>query len=100
MIPEKVRLVVYLAYAVLGPVLIYTEARGWTGAAEYALYVGVGTAVGLTAASNLTPSVHVAPDSPAVVTVETVEPVDPIVSSEGVRFDGFGAPYDAKHDRP
>ncbi len=30
-------------------------------------------------------------------------PADPIVSSEGVhfdRFDGFGAPYDAKHDRP
>ena len=27
-------------------------------------------------------------------------PVDPIVSSEGVHFDGMGAPYDAKHDRP
>lgn len=25
--------------------------------------------------------------------------VDPIVSSEGVHYDGMGAPYDAKHDR-
>lgn len=27
-------------------------------------------------------------------------PADPIVSSEGVHFDNFGAPYDARHDAP
>lgn len=43
-----------------------------------------------------TPAPPVDPPAPPV-------PADPIVSSEGVhfdRFDGFGAPYDAKHDRP
>lgn len=51
-IPANVRLALYVLYALLGPVLIYTASRGWTGEAEYALYVGVGTALGLTAASN------------------------------------------------
>lgn len=52
-IPAKVRLALYLAYALAGPVLIYTAARGWTGNDEYALYVGIGTALGLTAAANV-----------------------------------------------
>jgi len=51
-IPTKVRLVLYLVWAILGPVLIYTAAKGWTGEAEYALWVGLGTALGLVAASN------------------------------------------------
>jgi len=54
-IPPGVRLALYVAYAVCGPVLIYTASRGWTGEAEYALYVGVGTAFGLTAAANVAP---------------------------------------------
>ena len=37
---------------------------------------------------------------PAVDPPAPPAPADPIVSSEGVHFDGFGAPYDAKHDRP
>ena len=52
-IPTGVRLALYLVYAVAGPVLVYTAARGWTGAAEYGLYVGLGTALGLTAAANV-----------------------------------------------
>jgi len=54
-IPAKVRLGLYLAYAVVGPVLIYTASKGWTGEAEYALYVGLGAALGLTAAANVGP---------------------------------------------
>ena len=49
------------------------------------------------AASNVVPQVTVAADPPTKVTVESL---DPIVSSEGVTYDGHGAPiYDAKHDR-
>lgn len=51
-IPTRARVVLYVAYALLGPVLIYTAAKGWTGESEYALYVGIGTALGLTAAAN------------------------------------------------
>lgn len=54
LLPALWRTVLYVAYALLGPVLIYTASRGWTGEAEYALYVGVGTAFGLVAASNVT----------------------------------------------
>lgn len=52
-VPQKVRLILYLVWAILGPVLIYTAAKGWTGDAEYALWVGLGTALGLMAASNV-----------------------------------------------
>lgn len=58
-IPARVRIALYLVYAVAGPVLIYTATRGWTGEAEYALYVGLGTAFGLTAAANV-PAVYAA----------------------------------------
>ena len=37
---------------------------------------------------------------PAVDPPALPAPADPIASSEGVHFDGFGAPYDAKHDAP
>jgi len=47
--------------------------------------------VGMGATPPTTPPVD--PPAPPV-------PVDPIASSEGVHFDGFGAPYDAKHDAP
>lgn len=50
---QQVRFVLYIAYAVGGPVLKYTEAKGWTGAPEYDLWLGIGTAVGVTAAANV-----------------------------------------------
>jgi hypothetical protein len=51
-IPPQIRLALYLVYGLAGPVLIWTAAKGWTGDAEYALYVGLGAALGFTAASN------------------------------------------------
>lgn len=96
-IPKSVRRWLYVIYAVAGPVLLWTKAHGWTGQTEIDLWVGLGTALGLTAAANVVPQVTVAAEPPTKV---TVEPLDPIVSSEGVQhYDGFGAPYDAKHDR-
>ena len=56
----KARLGLYLAYACLGPILLWTKAHGWTGQAEVDLWVGLGTALGLTAASNTS----VAPPEP------------------------------------
>lgn len=53
-IPAGVRRWLYLAYALAGPLLIWTAAHGWTGDAEYSLWIAVGTALGLTAASNVT----------------------------------------------
>jgi hypothetical protein len=52
------------------------------------------------AASNVVPQVTVAAEPPRKV---TVEPLDPIVSSEGVTYSSDtkadAAYYDAKHDR-
>ncbi len=98
-IPDSARRWLYLGYAVLGPVLLWTKARGWTGQTEVDLWVGLGTALGLTAASNITSQVTVATDPPAKVTVE------PIVYSGGVEYvessdtKADAALYDAKHDR-
>lgn len=39
------------------------------------------------------------PTTPPVDPPAPPATVDPIVSSEGVHYDGMGAPYDAKHDR-
>lgn len=50
-----IRLVAYLVYAVAGPLLIWTQTRGWTGDAEYQLWIGVGSVLGFTAASNVFP---------------------------------------------
>ncbi len=55
LIPRRARLALYLLYALLGPVMLYTKGRGWTGQGEVDLWVGVGTALGITAAANLTP---------------------------------------------
>lgn len=49
----RLRLVAYVLYAVAGPVLLYTEDKGWTGKPEYELWIGLGTAFGLTAAANV-----------------------------------------------
>ena len=99
-IPEGVRRWLYVVYAVLGPVLLWTKAHGWTGQTEIDLWVGLGTALGLTAAANVVSQVTVAADPPSKVTVESL---DPIVSSEGVTYSSDtkadAAYYDAKHDR-
>ena len=99
-IPKNVRLWLYVIYAVAGPVLLWTKAHGWTGQTEIDLWVGLGTALGLTAAANVVPQVTVAADPPRKV---TVEPLDPIVSSEGVTYPSDtkadAAYYDPKHDR-
>ena len=101
-IPETVRRWLYVIYAVAGPVLLWTKAHGWTGQTEIDLWVGLGTALGLTAAANVVPPVTVAADPPTKV---TVEPLDPIVSSEGVTYPqssdtkADAAHYDPKHDR-
>jgi hypothetical protein len=101
-IPKSVRRWLYVIYAVAGPVLLWTKAHGWTGQTEIDLWVGLGTALGLTAAANVVPQVTVAADPPRKV---TVEPLDPIVSSGGVEYvessdtKADAAFYDAKHDR-
>ena len=101
-IPESVRRWLYVVYAVAGPVLLWTKAHGWTGQTEIDLWVGLGTALGLTAAANVVPQVTVAADPPSKVTVESL---DPIVSSEGVTYPqssdtkADAANYDPKHDR-
>ena len=98
-IPKNVRRWLYVIYAVLGPVLLWTKAHGWTGQTEIDLWIGLGTALGLTAAANVVPQVTVAADPPSKVTVEQL---DPIVSSEGVTYSSDtkadAAFYDAKHD--
>jgi hypothetical protein len=100
-IPKNVRLWLYVLYAVAGPVLLWTKAHAyWTGQPEVDLWIGLGTALGLTAAANVVPQqVTVVADPPRRVTVEPLG--DPIVSSEGVDFpsDTKAADhYDAKHD--
>lgn len=98
-IPKSVRRWLYVIYAVAGPVLLWTKAHGWTGQTEIDLWIGLGTALGLTAAANVVPQVTVAAEPPAKVTVE------PIVSSGGVEYvessdtKADAAFYDAKHDR-
>ena len=102
-IPEGVRRWLYVIYAVLGPVLLWTKAHGWTGQTEIDLWIGLGSAFGFTAAANVVPQVTVAAEPPSKV---TVEPLDPIVSSEGVTYPqssdtkADSAHYDAKHDAP
>lgn len=64
-IPARARQALYIVYAVAGPLLVYTASRGWTGDAEYALYVGIGTALGLTAASNIEAADPAEDDDPA-----------------------------------
>ena len=53
-IPRGVRLGLYVAYALAGPVLIYLSAKGYVGTDEWALYAGVGTVFGITASGNVT----------------------------------------------
>lgn len=53
MIPPKVRLAVYALYAVGSVVMTYLSAKGVVGSDEVALYAGIGTVLGVTAASNV-----------------------------------------------
>jgi hypothetical protein len=72
------------------------------GQTEIDLWIGLGTALGLTAAANVVPQVTVAAEPPSKV---TVEPLNPIVSSEGVTYPqssdtkADAADYDARHDK-
>ena len=101
-IPKSVRRWLYVIYAVAGPVLLWTKAHGWTGQTEIDLWIGLGSALGLTAAANVVPQVTVAADPPTKV---TVEPLNPIVSSEGVTYPqssdtkADAADYDPRHDK-
>ena len=102
-IPKNVRLWLYVIYAVAGPVLLWTKAHGWTGQTEIDLWIGLGTALGLTAAANVVPQqATVVADPPRKA---TPEPLDSIVSSEGVTYPqssdtkADSAHYDPKHDR-
>lgn len=52
-IPARIRFALYVVYLLAGPILIYTSAKGWTGQDEWVLYAGIGSAFGLTAASNV-----------------------------------------------
>ena len=91
----------------LGAVTAYCEAVGlprpaWVVGASAALAVLSAPLFAL-AASNVAPQVTVVADPPRKV---TVEPLDPIVSSEGVTYPqssdtkADAAYYDAKHDAP
>ena len=100
-IPKNVRRWLYVIYAVAGPVLLWTKAHGWTGQTEVDLWIGLGSAFGFTAAANVVPQqVTVAAEPPTKV---TVEPLDPIVSSEGVTYSSDtkadAAEYDPRHDK-
>ena len=52
-VPDKVRVALYLVYALAGPVLIYLIDKRIAGADEMKLYLGVGSVFGLTAAANV-----------------------------------------------
>lgn len=79
-IPQRVRVRLYLLYAVLGPVLLYTAAKGWSGEAEYTLYTGLGIALGLVAVSNVG-----VPEPAARHSGDSLEPVElELVDESGV----------------
>ena len=52
-IPRPVRLGLYAAYALGGPVLIYLQAKSLVGPEELALWAAVGSVFGVTAAGNV-----------------------------------------------
>ena len=111
LVPRQVRLWLYgvagFSGLGLGAVTAYCEAVAlprptWVVGASAALAVLAAPLFAL-AASNVVPQVTVAAGPPAKV---TVEPLDPIVSSEGVTYPqssdtkADAAYYDPKHDRP
>lgn len=52
-IPGKYRVAFYLTYAVGGCVMTYLVSKGSLGTDEAALYTGIGSVFGVTAASNV-----------------------------------------------
>lgn len=52
-IPRPVRLALYLIYAIGGVILIYLSSKQIIGPDEMALWAGLGTVFGLTAAGNI-----------------------------------------------
>jgi hypothetical protein len=82
-IPKSVRRWLY-GVAVLGPVLLWTKAHGWTGQTEIDLWDRASaTALGFDRRVQRRPTGHRGRRPPSKV---TVEPLDPIVSSEGVTY--------------
>jgi hypothetical protein len=100
-IPKSVRRWLYVIYAVAGPVLPVDQGSR-LDRPDRPTWIGLGTALGLTAAANVVPQVTVAAEPPSKV---TVEPLNPIVSSEGVTYPqssdtkADAADYDARHDK-
>ena len=109
LVPKSVRLWLYgvagFSGLGLGAVTAYCEAVGtprptWVVGASAALAVLTAPLFAM-AASNVTPQVTVAADPPRKA---TPEPLDPIVSSEGVTYPqssdtkADAADYDPKHD--
>jgi hypothetical protein len=64
-IPPSVRVWLYLAFAVGSVVVTYLGAKGTLGGEEMALFTGVGTVLGLTAVSNVSPAPTGRRDDPA-----------------------------------
>ncbi|MEO5745790.1 MAG: hypothetical protein ABIQ53_14535 [Terracoccus sp.] len=93
-LPATARRWLYLVYAVVGPVLVWTASRGWTGESEYGLWVGLGTALGLVAASNTTNPTAVKDDESPTGEVageaSTLPAGTPVETTQ--KYDGFGAP--------
>lgn len=58
MIPPHVRLGIYVVYGVGSLVVTYLVARGTWGGDELALWTGIGSLLGLTAASNVDRTKH------------------------------------------
>lgn len=53
-IPRWVRLTIYAAYSLAGPVLAYLGVKGVVGVDELTLYATLGPVIGVTAAGNVT----------------------------------------------
>lgn len=53
-IPRGVRIALYAAYAIAGPLLAHLAAKGYIGADELTLYATLGPVLGITAAGNVT----------------------------------------------
>ena len=111
-IPDNAHRIIYLAWGlaglVLGMVATYCTATGagipsWVIGASAALGV-LSSALGFTAASNVSPQVTIAASSGEAVTVTTEPTIIPgttlpeTIYSSDLKADATY--YDAKHDRP
>lgn len=92
LVPPKVRVVLYLIYAIGSVVATYLIAKEVIGLEEAALWAGIGTVLGLTAASNTTGQ---------VVQGEVLTPAKDEVLYQSPAVDelGFQDEYQGKHER-